>query len=161
MSFRNVELASGSASVLTIDNMVVGGDLVITNVSSIVGTIEVQGNVSSSDPGVGGPGTILFTGTGDQSLSATNSGVVPGVKINKTTGTLSLVGTVGVTGDWIYENGNVVSTDSTIVFGSYGSRTVTTYVDDQHSMSFYNVVVAIGSADTLTVTSPARTTTAP
>jgi hypothetical protein len=151
--FANVELANGSGSTLTIPKMIVNGLLSITNIGTITGTIDARANVTTSDAGVSsGPGTILFNGTGDQTLTAApTGGQVPGVTINKTAGTLS-PGTdrIGVTGDWTYTKGAVSTAGSTIAFQGYGSRTVDSGTSP--AMSFHNVEIFKGSADTLTIT---------
>jgi len=150
--FNNVEFASGSGSTVTVTKMIVNGLLSLTNLGIISGTIDARGDVTTSDASVtSGPGTILFNGTADQNLSATSSGQVPGVRIDKTIGTLSFgSNTIGVTGDWTYVKGSVNVAGSTIAFQGYGSRTVDAGAGP--AMAFNNVEITKGSGDTLTIT---------
>jgi hypothetical protein len=153
--FNDLELASGSSSIVTIPNTstaIVNGELTLSLISRITGTIEARGNVTTSDTSVSsGPGTILFNGAGNQTLTAApTGGQVPGVTINKSAGTLT-VGTdpIGVSGDWIYTKGLTNLTGSTIVF--QGGNTIVD-AGTSPSMSFYNVEIDKGMSPSLTVT---------
>ncbi|MDR3618712.1 MAG: hypothetical protein P4L85_05120 [Paludisphaera borealis] len=154
MAFNNVELACGSGSTVTIGNMAVNGNLTISHVGNINGgDIAVMGDVTTSDDGVFGTSLILFTGGNSQTLTATHvNGQLPNVKIDKPTGTLTLgANAIGVTGNWTYKSGNVVTTGSTVAFLRYNNRTVDTG-SSPTSMAFNNVIIGIGSGDTLTAT---------
>src|SRR5690606_34827477 len=90
MAFDNFTLdLSGNYNLGGSSYVAVDGTLKIAGVGSIHGTIATRGDVITQDDGVGGEGFIVFRGTGDQSLIADEPGdQVPGVKINKTGGTL-------------------------------------------------------------------------
>jgi hypothetical protein len=160
MAFNNVTIAMGSGDTLTATAMVVKGNLSLTGLGSLSGTIAASGNVTTSDTTVSGPGTILFTGSGNQTLTASTAGAqVPSVEINKSGGTLTLssANPIGVTGNWTDDATNtstIVTTGSTVVFASFGSRSVNTG-SGAGAMAFNNVTIAMGSGDTLTVTAMA------
>ena len=150
IAFNNVEFNSGSTnSVSIVDDMIVGGNLVITNVSSLNdGVIVARGDVTTSDASVGGSATILFSGTGDQTLSAAaNYAQVPGVTIDKTGGKLILAGgnAIGVSGNWKHEAGAVNASGSKVRFAGSG-KTI-----DSGSMTFNDVEFNSGSSSAVTI----------
>jgi hypothetical protein len=112
-------------------------------------TINVEGNVTITNTGespTGGlTGTIVLNGDGDQILSSSvleNQGKLPNITINKTSGTLELAGTLTVSGDWNYLQGDVIANNtSTVVFDE---STNTTTIDTKgvaSSMSFYDLKI--------------------
>ena len=117
-----------------------------TTVGSInTGTIGVAGNVITTDTLVLGTGTVLFDGTGAQTLQVDGvggSGGVPSVQINKTAGTLTIQDTINVSRDWTFTAGTVDAGTSTVAFSSTASPSVTV---DSGAMAFNNVTIAKGS----------------
>lgn len=152
--FQNVEFDSGSSKTVTIGKMVVNGNLMV----SVLGTanggdIEVKGDVLTSNNGYGnasGTSNILINGTGNQTLKATkpNSRIL-GIKIAKTGGLLTIAddNVINVTGNWTYTgNGSDVdAADSTIKFIGGDKRI------QAGDMKFGNVIVAIGSANKMSI----------
>lgn len=130
------------------------GGLVVFVVNT--GTIAAQGNIVVADSSTySGSATILINGTGAQSFtgSATRlAGGFPRVDINKSSGTLTLAGTIRTTSNWTWTAGTVDATtnDSTVVFG--GSFTIT------GSQTLDNVIWDPNSAGSLTLTIAAGTT---
>jgi hypothetical protein len=111
------------------------GDIIINN-TSIVG---------------GGTGLILINGSGNQAITgnaAASQGLLPFVKVQKPSGTLTLNGTISVSRDWTWLSGAVLPTTSSVIFGG-NSLTITSA-----GMSFFNVTVTSNTstlANSLTV----------
>ena len=128
---NNLTIATGGNSVTTTGTITLAGNLIINSVNYMNGgTIAVAGNVTSNDTAlIGYPGTvILFNGTGNQALIAgVPNALVPSVNIDKTSGTLTINGPIGVFNHWTHTAGLVdpgtqplqfVGFDKTIVPGS-------------------------------------------
>ncbi|HEV3412573.1 MAG TPA: T9SS type A sorting domain-containing protein [Puia sp.] len=103
--------------------------------------IQAQGDViiNNTGAGSGGTGGILINGTVNEALTgnaASGQGQLPYVAINKTSGTLTMSGTITVTRDWVYSGGTVNPSTSTVVFGG-NNLTVTSA-----GMSFNHFTVA-------------------
>lgn len=148
MAFNDVEVKIGSND-LTVVNMVVNGKLTLTSVYYIKnGAITALGDVDTSATGAyaANGGKILFAGGGQQTLTATGGGHVPGVEIDKTGAgnKLTLNGVIGVTGPWKYVKGTVDADASTVVL-MYMANTVDTGAGPK--MAFNNVTVALGSSN--------------
>lgn len=125
---KNLVIATGGNSLTTTGTVTVAGDLTINSVNYMnSGTLAVAGNVISNDSAlIGYPGTIiLINGTGNQSLTAGVTGaLVPTVTINKPSGTLTLVGSIGVFNHWTHTAGTVDPGTGTLSFVGY-DKTVT------------------------------------
>lgn len=155
----------GAATTLTIN-----GNLTIDNSSSgqmnlLTGTLSVKGDTSIDGLDIyttlsGSTTTLLFSGTGNQAFSVTNStrttgGLMP-VNINKPSGTLSLSGTIRTIRDWTYVAGTIDPGTSTVVFATYSSeaRTITgthrlnNIIFDTNSATTVNYTIAAGSVIT-------------
>jgi len=159
-TLRNVTLDAGGNYTYTFNTgtiLTLSGTLTTSGASNItistpVATataIQVQGNmiINNTGAGGGGTGTLLFNGTGSQSItgnSAAGTGKLPFVQIQKTTGTLSLAGTISESRSWTYTSGTVDPTTSTVVFGGNSLSVASA------GMSFNNVTVI---ANTTTLTS--------
>lgn len=148
MVFGDVDLDGGNGSVVTVNGgaMIVGGELTITRIGSLNGTVAALGNVTTNDATVGGTGTIFFTGGGNQTFKAgVANGQVPNVRILKTGGKLTIGEKVGdaparpisVSGNWSYfglgRDVDATSQQSTIKFVG-GNKTIRPGL-----MVFYNV----------------------
>jgi hypothetical protein len=97
-------------------------NIFISNVTAGTTSIQAQGDVAINNTSTTGGGTaqILISGTGAQSFSSTvasGQGLLPFIKIQKASGTLTLGGTLSVTRDWTYVSGTVAPSSSTVVFG--------------------------------------------
>jgi hypothetical protein len=151
MSFNNVTINIGPFDFTVTGTMTVAGNLSVSNVNNInTGTIAVGGNVTVTSTTGWGSGNILFNGTGAQILQvdgAGGSGALPGVSINKGSGTLTLKDTVSIngTGGWTYTAGTVDAGTSTIAFGQ-GNKSI-----NSGAMSFNNLTVN-SNVSTLTIT---------
>ncbi|MEE9522615.1 MAG: hypothetical protein V3W05_07405, partial [candidate division NC10 bacterium] len=118
MSFNHVTINKGVSNLTVSGTMDVNGNLTITQVDSLdSGTIAVAGNVTSTDTEVTGTATLLFDGTGAQTLGASGgTGEVPHVTINKASGTLTIQDTIEISGNWTYTAGTVAAGTSMVVF---------------------------------------------
>ena len=121
----------------------------------VLGTtaIQAQGNIIiNNTSGIGG-GTalILINGSGSQAITgnaAASQGLLPFIKVQKPSGTLTLNGIISVARDWTWLSGTVLPTTSSLIFGG-NNLTVTSA-----GMSFYNVTIAANTstiANSLTV----------
>jgi hypothetical protein len=138
MAFNNVTIAKDTTNLTgTID---VNGNLTLTSVANI-GTIAVAGNVTTTDTSVSGSGTILLDGNDAQTLGGT--GELPNVTINKPAGTLTIQGTIEVTGNWTYTAGTVNAGTSTVIFDN-GTQGQTV---NAGSMAFNNVTIDKSTTD--------------
>jgi Secretion system C-terminal sorting domain len=123
-NFNNTYLFS-TGTVLTVNGTLTtsGSSNVVINTPVTAATaIQAQGDIiiNNTAAGSGGIGTILINGTGGQNLTGNSSsaqGILPYVKIQKSSGTLSLSGTISSNRDWSYLSGTVNAGTSTIVFG--------------------------------------------
>jgi hypothetical protein len=138
MAFNNVTIAKDTTDLTgTID---VNGNLTLTSVANI-GTIAVAGNVTTTDTSVSGSGTILLDGNDAQTLGGT--GELPNVTINKPAGTLTIQGTIEVTGNWTYTAGTVNAGTSTVIFDN-GTQGQTV---NAGAMAFNNVTIDKSTTD--------------
>ena len=146
--FNDVTLNMSANTLWVIGTMDVNGDLTINSADGIkAGTIAVAGDVTTTDIQVyeSNGGTVLFDGSGPQTLSASGgAGGLPRVEINKS-GTLTIQDTIHVNDNWTFTGGTVDAGTSTVIFdGSDLSITTGT-------MAFNNVVVNFGGANTITL----------
>ncbi len=147
---NNFTIGIPSAAVTIVGTIDVNGNLTITGGDIISGTIAVAGNVTTTNAGVVGGAVILFDGTGAQTLGAGGgSGALPGVNINKASGTLTIQDTVNIGGTtgWTYTAGTVDAGSSTVGF----TNTTATTTVSAGATAFNNVNIAV-SGMTLNVT---------
>jgi hypothetical protein len=149
---NHVTFSLSSWATITINSEIYcEGDLTIQGSGSSKvngGTVAVEGDVTTTNTGFSGSGTVKFVGSGDQTLGASSgTGQLPHVEIAKSGGTLTMQDTIEVVGDWTYTSGTVDAGTSTVKFQG-GSKTV-----DANGMSFYDVIVNLGSWAGLTVAS--------
>ncbi len=137
------------------------------------GTITAKGDITSTlngfATGATSPLVVTISGTGSQILTGDSSGAfdgahyggIPGININKSTGTLFLKQTIGIYGDFTYTLGTVdITTNSnTVNFLSVGGSSTTRTISG--SLTLSNVgfadacispTITMASGTTLTVT---------
>lgn len=103
------------------------------------GIISARGDIVVSNAGKNGTATLLIEGTGSQLLNST-AGQLPNVQINKSSGTLTLSGTIATFYNWTHSAGTVDAGTSTLVFNNGsggGSQSIT-----PGSMIYNNVTFA-------------------
>ena len=128
------------------------------------GSIEAEGNIvqASTFDEVGATPTVTITGTADQTFTgnATQTvGTLPNININKSSGTLTLAGTIRITGNWTYTAGTIdASTNNSTVVVGYSSNHGDVTITGSHTL--YNVIfdtnagsinLLVSSGTTLTV----------
>ena len=150
--FNNVSIGIASNTDFTVtDTMHVNGNLTITEARNITGTIEVAGNVTTTDLSVTGSGAIVPNGDGAQILSAGGgTGSLPGINIDQQVGgTLAIQDTIKINGylgaGWTYTAGAVDAGTSTAVFA-------TALTVNSGSMAFNNVILDSTTGMDFTVT---------
>ena len=119
----DVELRGGGSKTVAIgDTLTVGGLLTLTDGDLDGGTIEALGDINLLGTFDGETGTIRIAGTTDQTLTGsatTTTGDVASIVIDKSGGTLHLVGTIHVlTASWTWLAGAVDPGSSLVVFDS-------------------------------------------
>jgi hypothetical protein len=96
------------------------------------GTIHAKGNVlvnnttNTNSTFAGGTTIILIDGTGSQTLTGSTTagaGLFPTIRINKSSGTLTLANTISVGGNWTYTTGTVSVGTSCVYF--INTKTIT------------------------------------
>jgi Secretion system C-terminal sorting domain len=107
--------------------------------------IQAQGDIIIDNTSATGGGTalILINGTSSQSITgnaAASHGLLPYIKIQKASGTLTLNGIISVNRDWTWLSGTVAPTTSSLIFG--GNNLIVTSA----GMSFYNVTVTASTS---------------
>src|SRR5450432_1326759 len=141
--------------------LTVTGTLTTTGIKNIffntpvTGTtaIQAQADIIINNTSVTGGGTalILINGSGSQAITgnaAASQGLLPYIKIQKPSGTLTLNGIISVSRDWTWLSGTVLPTTSSLIFG--GNSLIITSA----GMSFYKVTVTTNTstlASSLTV----------
>jgi hypothetical protein len=94
------------------------------NITLNTGTINLKGNLSLTNTGVGGGSTVLaFVSGGNQSITSSlpvNESSLPAITINKTGGTLTFPALITTKGNWVYTAGtlDVTTNNATVVFAS-------------------------------------------
>lgn len=164
-------IASGTTltanGTLTLQNLGSGqGGCEITGTGGITAkgdiTIAGSGNNYGAD-GCSGDGVITVNGSGTQTITGTadDHHFMPGININKSTGTLNFVNTIGIhNGSWAYTAGTLNMGTSRVVFkcGSNsscgtisGSMTFYQLTFDANTCNGCQVTYVIGSGTTLGV----------
>jgi hypothetical protein len=117
------------------------------------GRVHAQGDISSQGGGffsndTNGP-HLIINGTGNQTISTGTTGnrFIPGIQINKSSGTLTLSGTSRVARAFTYTAGTLDFSGGTIGFGGVSNMTVT------GSFTTGNLRLHPGCGDTVTLTS--------
>ncbi|HEY7738314.1 MAG TPA: hypothetical protein VIC63_04710 [Candidatus Limnocylindria bacterium] len=137
--FAGTQTITGSQTVWDMDfrgtgvkTIAAGTTIVVSNLLTLddgtlnTGTVEAHGNVTQAATFDGGSATLLFNGTGSQTLTGsatTVAGDLPNVQIAPG-GSLTLVGTVRLsTGSWTYLSGTLNAGTTLVVFD--GAVTIT------------------------------------
>ena len=145
-----------TGTVLTVAGtlMTSGSSNVIVN-TPVAGTtgIQAQGDViiNNTAAGSGGTGGISINGTGNQALTgnaASGQGQLPYVTIQKTSGTLTMGGTITVMRNWLYSSGTVNPSTSTVVFGGSNLSVTSAGMSFNHLTVSANTI-SLGSALTV------------
>ena len=137
---------NGGGSTYTVaagTTLTVTGTLTLTDGNINTGTVAAQGAISQASTFDGNTGTLLINGAGAQTFTGaptTAAGNLPNVVINKTSGTLTLAGTIRTSHNWTYSAGTLDPGTSLVVFVG---GTVTSA-----GMGFYDVA-ANGGTTTL------------
>lgn len=110
---------------LTATGVLIGGSG--NPVALNTGNIDVKGNLTNTNTSgsTGGSATITFMGTGTQTLTGGSSlaeAGMPNVVINKSSGTLNIVGWIAAKGNWTWTAGTVNPGSSSIWFT--GTKTI-------------------------------------
>jgi len=136
MTFGNLTFNRGTIfTVESATSLTTNGTLTLTDGSVNSGTINAIGNISLGSAFDGGSTVLNINGTGNQTFNGTctlTSGRFLPLDINKTSGVLTLSGTIRTHQNWTYTSGTVDAGTSTVVFGS-SALTI------DGSMGFYNV----------------------
>lgn len=151
----NVTYTIASGTTLTLD-----GSVTYSSTNNIVlstGTLVVKGDLNFTNTGTGGGGTALIkiAGTGNQTLTGFSGTStlcrLPNVEIDKPSGTLFLLNTMTVAGNWTYTQGTIDAGTSTVIFfftkTISGSHTLANVIFSGAA----NYTYTIASGTTLTV----------
>ena len=141
-SLYNVYLSGGTHTVTGGDTLTALGTLTLDNGTINGGAVAAAGNLTQLSTFDGGTGQLEITGGANRTfigLATIGVGTLPDLTINKSGGTLSLVGTIRTTNDWTHLAGAVDPGSSTVVFA--GSLTI-----DAGTMAFADVLVNAGTA---------------
>ncbi len=137
---------TNTAGAFTVDGtLVVLGNVSLTGGSIAgIGQVQARADVTQESGSAVGAGFLVFNGTGNQLFTGnatTTTGQLPNVRINKSSGTLTLSGTIRTGSFWAYFSGNVDATtnDSTVVFGG-ANLTLNGEGDNDAVMAFDNVI---------------------
>ena len=102
---------------------------------------------------VGGTATLVLAGAGNQTLTGfhtTAAGAMPNVDINKSSGTVTIAGTIRTGRNWTYTSGGLITSGSTLIFtGSSG-----TIITGSHTLGNVDLrggTTTIAAGTTLTV----------
>ena len=121
-----VEIA-GTITIAAGTTVTAGSTVTLTSGSLSTGTLAAKGDITAAIGYTGGgTATLLINGIGPQTLTGfhtTAAGSLPNVNINKTSGTLTIAGTLRTARDWTYAGGGLNATGSTLIFN--GTQTVT------------------------------------
>ena len=145
-SLDTVEVRGGALTIAAGTTVTVTGPLNLVSGSlSGTGTMAAQSNIDAQVTFTGGgTATLLINGTGPQTLNGLHTalaGSMPNVVINKTSGALTITGTLRTARNWTYTNGGLITTGSTVIFN--GPLTIS------GTQSLFNVYLS-GGAHTVT-----------
>jgi hypothetical protein len=143
-----------TATIAAATTLTATGDLTLAGAGNAIlntGIINVNGNINLTNTGNGGGGsaTINIVGAGNQNVDGTaiivNESRLPIIDVNKTGGTLSLLGNISASANVTYTAGTVNAGTSTCYV--VNNLTVT------GNMDLYNLTIQAAGGTTLTVAS--------
>lgn len=159
-TFYNLNFSPATTSTYTIDastTLICDNTLTTSGSASITinsGTINAKGDITISNTSTSSTGTALINicGTGAQIFTGgtINQGKLCSIKIDKSSGALTLKNAITVAGNWTYIQGTIDATTftSTVAF-STGTRTIS----GSHSLNNISIdgsTTTISTNDTLT-----------
>ena len=144
----NTTYTVGAGTTLT-----VAGTLTLTDGNINTGTVEALGAINQASTFDGASGTLLIDGGGAQTLTGASTlaaGSLPNVVINKSSGTLTLAGTIRTARSWTYTAGTLDPGTSLLVFA--GNLTITgSHTLNDVTFNGGNNVYTVAAGTTLTV----------
>jgi len=148
----NVEVRGGALTIAAGTTLTVTGSLNLFSGSLSTGILAAQGNIDARIGYTGGgTATLLINGTGSQTITGFQTaaaGSLPNVTIDKSSGTLTIAGTLRTARNWTYVAGGLSPGGSTIIFNG------TLTVSGDHSLDAVELHagdVTVNPGDTLTV----------
>ncbi len=130
VTYNNVEFGGGGdAWIAGANPMIIAGNVTTNSTSGWTvngGTLDISGNVTLTNYGGTDPwnmATWVFDGSGTQTISSTASGEIGTVKFDST-GTVSILNPLTVTGSWYYTAGTVNLNGNGITFKSAANYNV-------------------------------------
>ncbi|HXD94152.1 MAG TPA: hypothetical protein VNX01_13150, partial [Bacteroidia bacterium] len=153
--------ASIGGTTVALNSMTVNGTTTLSGNNAIIlssGTLFANGDIITSftgDPYSTGTGVINISGIGNQTMNTSSpagQGILSNITINKSSGTLTLIGNISLFGTWNYIQGVVdaISNASTVIFPE-GNSSILNGQGTSSAMTFYNVTVNLASAVTVTL----------
>ena len=121
---------AGAVTIAAGTTLNVPGTLTLTSGTLTTGTLAAQGNINIATAFTGGTTTLLINGTTPQTLQGFQSslaGGLPNVDINKTSGLMTISGTLRTGRNWTVTNATagLLVTGSTLVFTGASATTIT------------------------------------
>ncbi len=128
-TFYNITIDKSSSSLALIPDIVIKGNLDITNgtvaaPSSSAGTLNIHGNFSNNGTFTPGSGTVLFSGTGYQTIGGGNSTTFTNLTINNGA-EVTLQNNEKVSGLLTMAAGNIICGSFTLELGTSATATGT------------------------------------
>ena len=158
-TLNNVTFEGNNNSTFTVNTgtlLTVTGTLSTTGIKNVfinspvagATAIQAQGDIIINNTSLTGGGTalLLINGAGSQALTGNapaSQGLLPYIRIQKASGTLTMSGIISVARDWTWLSGTVAAGNSSLVFGG-NNLSVTS-----GGMSFYNVAVTTNTCTLL------------
>ena len=123
-----------------------------TNSRMLGGIINASGDVTiQAWPNTGSTTQLNIVGSGTQIVSGTTTASNVGPTTIASTGTVNLVGTIGVVGNYTYTSGTVNAGTSTLVLITAGATTITPGTVSYYNAKFYGNCSSHTLSGTMTV----------
>lgn len=155
----------GSSTALTVNNTLTYSGTSTYWIKLNAGTIDVKGNITSSNTSTAGDGTTVINvnGSGNQVINGVGStvgaGRLPSIVINKSTGKLTLKNTVSIAGDFTCSSPIDTASGSTLAFMN-GTHAISVGKIRLNNLTFTatsaNAVNNMTSGDTISVAGALR-----